>query len=105
MAASRAGLDLSELRAHVSRDHPEVRQLAQDDLGLSGQHARAHALRYVSHVHDTPVVELAIGPLAVIEPEGWHTGQNALPRERWLASLRERAARARAADQPESPMS
>jgi hypothetical protein len=105
MAASRADLDLSELRAHVARDHPEIGHPAQDDLELSGQHARAHALRYVSHVHDTPVAELAIGPLAVIEPEGWHTGRNALPRELWLATLRERAAGARAADQPESPMS
>lgn len=97
MAANRADLDLCELRAHVGRDHPEIRHPAQDDLELSGQHARSHVLRYSRHVHVTPVVEVMIGPLAVIEPEGWHTGQNALPRELWLARLREDAARAREA--------
>lgn len=95
MATSRTDLDLGELRVHVARDHPEIGHPAQDDLELSGQHAHSHALRYSAHVHVTAVVELMIGPLAVIEPEGWHTGRNALPRELWLASLREQAAMAR----------
>jgi hypothetical protein len=93
LVRSLAELDLSELRGHVARDHRDVGEPAPDDRELSLQHARSHVLRFSSHVHVTPVVEIRIGgPVASIVPGGWLTGQRAMTHADWLRALRQEAA-------------
>jgi hypothetical protein len=90
MATNRDDLDLSQLRSHVLRDHPDVESPAPTDPELLAQHLRSHVYRYSPHVHVTPVVEFRIsGPLVSVQPEGWLTGQNALTRAEWLRRLRD----------------
>jgi hypothetical protein len=90
MVTSRDDLDLSQLRSHVLRDHPDVASPAQTDPELLAQHLRSHVHRYSAHVHVTPVVEFRIGgPLVSVQPEGWLTGRDALTRAEWLRRLRD----------------